>query len=534
MVAAVGNGDEAPTEPWPFASYPAALPHVIGVGALTRHGQRARTSRTATRVYNDIVRARAPGSSRRSRATLDRAAPGLRRPGLLRLRPARLPRPARARRSPRRRSRRPPRCCSRADPALTPDQVAYARSSARADDVNAASGCTHVPAAAATRSPAGDASTSRRRSAALAGPAARRPTRYETNDDAGTQAHTLCGAHAHDRRRRSTTGTTDVDVYRVYARASASACRERLRRRGRRARQPAALEARDAARRRARTRRACTPRRPLAAARLGAAASRYTRAGARLVLPRGRRSRTPGSGAVHAARVAQERRELGRYWFSSSSSSGTSRSTRAGLPTTTLRGGTSFVTTAPAPTNASSPISTPGQRIAPPPTRAPRRIVGPFDQLVALLGAAHEVVVRRDDAGRDEDVLLERRVGGDVGARPGSSSRAPIVVSFSTSEPRPITTSSPIVDALAHARLVADDHARADRRARRRRSRRSRRSSRRRSPPAAAARASRSSAARASAACRRPRPRAPSRPRRAPCPGRRSRSGGPQRTRASP
>ena len=44
---------------------------------------------------------------------------------------------------------------------------------------------------------------------------------------------------------------------------------------------------------------------------------------------------------------------------------------------TTLRAGTFRVTTAPAPTNASSPISTPGQRIAPPPTRAPRRIVGP-------------------------------------------------------------------------------------------------------------------------------------------------------------
>ena len=43
---------------------------------------------------------------------------------------------------------------------------------------------------------------------------------------------------------------------------------------------------------------------------------------------------------------------------------------------------------------------------------------------------------------------------------------APIVVSFSTSEPRPTTTSSPTAHPLAHARLVADDHARADRRAR--------------------------------------------------------------------
>src|SRR5439155_25799258 len=58
---------------------------------------------------------------------------------------------------------------------------------------------------------------------------------------------------------------------------------------------------------------------------------------------------------------------------SRSSSAGTSRITRAGFPTTTVRGSTSFVTTAPAPTNASSPISIPGQSTAPPPTRAPRR-----------------------------------------------------------------------------------------------------------------------------------------------------------------
>jgi subtilisin family serine protease len=38
VVAAVGNADEAPTTPWPYASWPAALPHVIGVGALTRSG----------------------------------------------------------------------------------------------------------------------------------------------------------------------------------------------------------------------------------------------------------------------------------------------------------------------------------------------------------------------------------------------------------------------------------------------------------------------------------------------------------------
>ena len=38
VVAAVGNADEAYATPWPFASWPAALPHVIGVAALTRSG----------------------------------------------------------------------------------------------------------------------------------------------------------------------------------------------------------------------------------------------------------------------------------------------------------------------------------------------------------------------------------------------------------------------------------------------------------------------------------------------------------------
>ncbi|HKP18492.1 MAG TPA: S8 family serine peptidase [Gaiellaceae bacterium] len=38
VVAAVGNGDQAPSTPWDFASYPAALPHVIGVSAVAQDG----------------------------------------------------------------------------------------------------------------------------------------------------------------------------------------------------------------------------------------------------------------------------------------------------------------------------------------------------------------------------------------------------------------------------------------------------------------------------------------------------------------
>jgi subtilisin family serine protease len=38
VVAAVGNADSAPTEPWGYAGYPAALPHVLGVSSLNRDG----------------------------------------------------------------------------------------------------------------------------------------------------------------------------------------------------------------------------------------------------------------------------------------------------------------------------------------------------------------------------------------------------------------------------------------------------------------------------------------------------------------
>lgn len=38
VVAAVGNGDDSPSTPWPYADYPSALPHVLGVGAFGQDG----------------------------------------------------------------------------------------------------------------------------------------------------------------------------------------------------------------------------------------------------------------------------------------------------------------------------------------------------------------------------------------------------------------------------------------------------------------------------------------------------------------
>lgn len=58
VVAAAGNADEAYSTPWNHASWPAALPHVIGVGALTRSGN-------------------VPGFSDRDPVFVDLAAPGV-------------------------------------------------------------------------------------------------------------------------------------------------------------------------------------------------------------------------------------------------------------------------------------------------------------------------------------------------------------------------------------------------------------------------------------------------------------------------
>ena len=59
VVAAVGNGDGAPKLPWRYASYPAALPHVIGVGASALDGSVPDFS-NGDAVFNDVT---APGAA---------------------------------------------------------------------------------------------------------------------------------------------------------------------------------------------------------------------------------------------------------------------------------------------------------------------------------------------------------------------------------------------------------------------------------------------------------------------------------------
>jgi hypothetical protein len=57
VVAAVGNNTDNPPRAWPYASYPAALPHVIGVSALARDGSVPLFSHR-DKIYNDVS---APG-----------------------------------------------------------------------------------------------------------------------------------------------------------------------------------------------------------------------------------------------------------------------------------------------------------------------------------------------------------------------------------------------------------------------------------------------------------------------------------------
>jgi subtilisin family serine protease len=57
VVAAVGNSDQAPVSPWKYASYPAALPHVLGVSAMSETGGIPSFSNRDL-IYNDLA---APG-----------------------------------------------------------------------------------------------------------------------------------------------------------------------------------------------------------------------------------------------------------------------------------------------------------------------------------------------------------------------------------------------------------------------------------------------------------------------------------------
>ncbi len=217
IVAAVGNSDQAPSQPWPFASWPAALPHVLGVSALNRRGNAPQFSNRDPR-FNDIA---APGQDILSTLPLALTAvnPGCPEQGYSSCGPQEY-------RDAEGTSFAAPQVTAAAamlfatEPGLTPDQVLDLLEESAVDAVpaNGCSVCT----------PGRDRFTGNGRldaAAALSLLATAPPTadRFEPNDGGGNASYPLYGG------QRRIEATIDYwndqdDVYRVYLRAN-----ERLR-----------------------------------------------------------------------------------------------------------------------------------------------------------------------------------------------------------------------------------------------------------------------------------------------------------------
>ena len=209
LVAAVGNSDDAPQSPWPFASYPAALPHVLGVSALSPTGNVPQFS-NRDRIYNDIS---APGQEIYS--TLPRALTATRplcqNQGYSDCGPDEFRHAAGT-------SFAAPQVTAAAavllalDPTLQPDQVLNLLERT-ATDMNASDGCKQCPLQRDTFSGWGRLDVAKA-VAALEG-VLPPPDRLEPNDDAGGSAARL------GPRVTSVKATIDfwddqIDVYRLY------------------------------------------------------------------------------------------------------------------------------------------------------------------------------------------------------------------------------------------------------------------------------------------------------------------------------
>jgi hypothetical protein len=213
LVAAVGNSDQAPDTPWPYASYPAALPHVIGVSALARDGSVPIFSdRDAS--YNDIS---APGEDIYS--TLPRA--------LTRQNPTCLNQgysdcgPEDYRHAEGTSFAAPQVSAAAAlliaqRPTLTADQVSTLLERT-ADDVNASNGCPRCPLLRDALTGWGRLNIAKA-IAVLAKGSPPPADVLETNDDAGAQAKRIFGA---TKQIKATIDFWDdqIDVYSVALQA---------------------------------------------------------------------------------------------------------------------------------------------------------------------------------------------------------------------------------------------------------------------------------------------------------------------------
>jgi hypothetical protein len=210
LVAAVGNADQAPSRPWPFASYPAALPHVIGVSALGRDGS-VPTFSDRDRIFNDLA---APGQDMFSTfpRQLATSQPGCKNPGYSDCAPEEFRRAEGT-------SFAAPQVTAAAalllsvDPTLRPDQVMTLLTRS-AVDVTSATGCRPCPPSRDALSGWGRLDVTGAMLAAQRGLAPERD-RWETNDDAGQAAQTIYGRKGNTVRATIDFWDDQNDVYRI-------------------------------------------------------------------------------------------------------------------------------------------------------------------------------------------------------------------------------------------------------------------------------------------------------------------------------
>jgi len=217
VVASVGNSDQAPQTPWPYASYPAALPHVVGVGALGRDGSVPIFS-DRDAVYDDLA---APGQdilSTLPRTLTREANPGCADQGYSDCGPEEYKHAEGT-------SFAAPQVTAAAalllaqDPRLKPNQVSTVLERT-ADDVNAANGCAACPLLRDSLTGWGRLNVAKALSI-VAKSAAPPADHFETNDDVGARAYRVFG------QRVALHATLDfwddpVDVYRVQLQAGQS------------------------------------------------------------------------------------------------------------------------------------------------------------------------------------------------------------------------------------------------------------------------------------------------------------------------
>jgi hypothetical protein len=214
VVAAVGNGPQSPRTPWPYAHYPAALPHVLGVSAVTETGAVPGFSNRDA-VYNDIA---APGQNIVS--TVPRAMTA--------------DRPACAEQgyspcgTPEFRdsigtSFAAPQVAAAAAlvfsvrPDLRGEQVT-ALLERTADDASPATGCRQCPLLRDAYSGWGTLNIQRALQVATSGEAIPPADAYETNDEVGKWSAKLYGAKGRTIRATVDFWDDQLDVYAVYLR----------------------------------------------------------------------------------------------------------------------------------------------------------------------------------------------------------------------------------------------------------------------------------------------------------------------------